>query len=103
MRYGQLQSRIICYILRIKWRGKYRIDSIPCAILQQVFIKYAHRVGKLIPGTKRRILVSLKYHSDTENILRQSTLSNDIRDFRENAQCPREIAYEICKAHTKSH
>ena len=34
-------------------------------------------------GAKRQILVSLKYYSDKENILRQSTHSVDIRDFRE--------------------
>ena len=50
---------------------------------KQVSIKYARRVGKLSPGAKRRILVSLKYYSDKENILRQSTHTNDIRDFKE--------------------
>ena len=50
---------------------------------KHVSIKYARRVGKLSSGAKRRILVSLKYYSDKENILRQSTHSADIRDFRE--------------------
>ena len=50
---------------------------------KHVTIKFAHRVGKLSSGAKRRILVSLKYYSDKENILRQSTHSADIRDFRE--------------------
>ena len=50
---------------------------------KQVSIKYARRVGKLSPGAKRRVLVSLKYYSDKENLLRQSTHTNDIRDFKE--------------------
>ena len=50
---------------------------------KQVSIKYAHRFCKLSPGAKRGILVSLKYYSDKENILRQSTHTNDIRDFKE--------------------
>ena len=50
---------------------------------KHVSIKYAHRVGKLSSGAKRRILVNLKYYSDKENILHQSTHSADIRDFRE--------------------
>ena len=50
---------------------------------KQVSIKYARRVGKLSPGAKRRILVSLKYYSDKENILRKSTHTNDIQDFKE--------------------
>ena len=56
-----------------------------CGILHKhVSIIYARQVGKLSSGTKWRILVSLKYYSDEENILRQSTHSADIRDFLEN-------------------
>ena len=51
---------------------------------KHVSIKYARRVGKLSSGAKRRILVSLKYYSDKENILRQSTHSADIRDLGES-------------------
>ena len=50
---------------------------------KHVSIKYARQVGKLSSGAKRRILVNLKYYSDKENVLRQSTHSADIRDFRE--------------------
>ena len=51
---------------------------------EHVSLKYARRVSKLSSGAKRRILVSLKYYSDKENVLCQSTHSRDIRDFREN-------------------
>ena len=87
VQYGLHQSPIICYIWIIKTRG-VNARSIASRVLfyilhKQVSIKYARRVGKLSPGAKRRILVSLKYYSDKENILRQSTHTNDIRDFKE--------------------
>ena len=87
VQYGLHQSRIICYIWIIKTRG-VNARSIASRGLydilhKQVSTKYACRVGKLSPGAKRRILVSLKYYSDKENILRQSTHTNDIRDFKE--------------------
>ena len=87
VQYGLHQSRIICYIWIIKTRG-VNARSIASRGLydilhEQVSTKYACRVGKLSPGAKRRILVSLKYYSDKENILRQSTHTNDIRDFKE--------------------
>ena len=74
-------------------------------VLYDIFHKQVS-IDKLSPDAKKRIHVSLKYYSDKENILRQSTRTNDIRDFKEKytnvlEKLYREI-YGLCQTYTKS-